>query len=225
MRLFVVIVLTTALVGCHSSRQSASDYTSNSNRSRVSTKAGTPVGPTRTNKSAVSGESGSAAKNSGSSGPSAETGVLDDVYAKSGESAGSGSTAAAKTLSFSDNVIRNAQILLGSNYRYGGTSPERGFDCSGFTSYVYRACGITLPRTSSEQSKAGRRKSVDQARAGDLIFFGTGSRVTHVGIVSSSAKNQLEMIHSSSSGGVRTDAVLSSPYWKSRVLWVVSSVQ
>jgi cell wall-associated NlpC family hydrolase len=71
--------------------------------------------------------------------------------------------------------------LRGVPYRYGGSSP-RGFDCSGFTSYVYRQAGVGLPRTASAQRRAARWISRSNARPGDLVFFHRGGRVYHVGI-------------------------------------------
>lgn len=82
-------------------------------------------------------------------------------------------------------VLKNAQALQGTPYRYGGTS-TRGFDCSGYTSYVYAAAGKSLPRTSSAQLGATVRVSAGQVRPGDLVFFHSGGRVYHVAIYAGS---------------------------------------
>jgi cell wall-associated NlpC family hydrolase len=66
-------------------------------------------------------------------------------------------------------VIEIAARYVGVPYVYGGTTPD-GFDCSGFTSYVYAQLGITLPRTSSDQRYAGVEVSRDQAQPGDLVW-------------------------------------------------------
>ncbi len=66
-------------------------------------------------------------------------------------------------------LISYAKTFLGVPYVWGGTSPS-GFDCSGFVQYVYGHFGITLPRTSLEQSSTGTPVSVDQIAPGDLIF-------------------------------------------------------
>jgi cell wall-associated NlpC family hydrolase len=84
-------------------------------------------------------------------------------------------------------VVQIALGFLGVPYRWGASSPS-GFDCSGLTSYVYRQVGITLPRTSRDQYRAGSHIAADRLdllRAGDLVFFGTGgdaNQVHHVGI-------------------------------------------
>lgn len=75
-------------------------------------------------------------------------------------------------------VVEIARSLLGIPYRYGGTSPSTGFDCSGFTQYVFAKAGTSLPRTASAQQRAAT--PVDSPRPGDLVFF--GSPVWHVGI-------------------------------------------
>lgn len=118
-------------------------------------------------------------------------------------------------------VVAEASSLVGAKYRYGGDSPSRGFDCSGFTSYVWSRFNVNLPRSSSDQARLGRKKPLRDATEGDLIFFGTGTRVTHVGIVVAHDRSRLEIVHSTSGDGVRLDEVYSSRYWSSRVLWAV----
>lgn len=78
-------------------------------------------------------------------------------------------------------VISRGYALRGVPYRYGGSTPS-GFDCSGFTSYVYRKAGVSIPRTASAQRRAAKWISRSSARAGDLVFFHKGGRVYHVGI-------------------------------------------
>lgn len=79
-------------------------------------------------------------------------------------------------------AVENALRLRGSRYRYGGTS-RGGFDCSGFTRYVYARLGIALPHSSAAQFQCGRPVSRRELRPGDLVFFGRGGRyVGHVGI-------------------------------------------
>nr|WP_102716131.1 C40 family peptidase [Paenibacillus castaneae] len=104
--------------------------------------------------------------------------------------------------------------VMGSPYKSGGTT-SKGFDCSGFTSYVFEKMGIELPRTSAAQAKSGTKVAKDELVPGDLVFFDTvgsnNSTVSHVGIYIGDGK----FAHSSSSRGVVTDK-LSSSYYESR---------
>lgn len=79
----------------------------------------------------------------------------------------------------SNAVVQYAASFQGTPYQWGADGPD-SFDCSGFTSYVYRHFGVSLPRTSGEQSGYGRSVSRDNLKPGDLVFF--GSPVHHVGI-------------------------------------------
>jgi cell wall-associated NlpC family hydrolase len=96
-------------------------------------------------------------------------------------------------------VVAIAMRYLGIAYRYGGTTP-RGFDCSGFTQYVFRQVGVTLPRTADQQLRAASRISRSQARAGDLVFFLSGGYAYHVGIYLGNGK----MVDSPRRGSVIT---------------------
>jgi cell wall-associated NlpC family hydrolase len=82
---------------------------------------------------------------------------------------------------FRARVLREAAKLKGTPYRYGGTTP-RGFDCSGYTGYVYKKAGKKLPRTSRGQYSATKHISRTAAKPGDLVFFKSGGGVYHVGI-------------------------------------------
>ncbi len=112
-------------------------------------------------------------------------------------------------------LINAAKHLIGSRYRSGSSGPK-AFDCSGFTSYVFNLMGIRLKRSSREQSTQG--ELVDDIREllpGDLVFFGRGKRVNHVGIVTSVDSEQgiFQFIHSSTSRGVRIDSYSEDNYW------------
>jgi peptidoglycan DL-endopeptidase CwlO len=76
-------------------------------------------------------------------------------------------------------LVGFARGLLGVPYVYGGASPQSGFDCSGFTQFVYAHFGIDLPHSSGAQSELGRRVARSALRPGDLVFF---DDVGHVGI-------------------------------------------
>jgi len=110
-------------------------------------------------------------------------------------------------------VITTGDGYLGTRYTYGGSTPQSGFDCSGFVQFVYGRNGVTLPRTSRQQATAGKSLAakLDGLRAGDLLFFSqSGDGVNHVAIYAGNDR----ILHSTSSGGgVRYDD-LDSPRGK-----------
>lgn len=79
-------------------------------------------------------------------------------------------------------ILAIAARYLGTPYVYGGTTPSPGFDCSGYTGYVFKLLGYSLPRTATQQMYATKRISSANAQAGDLVFFLSGSGASHVGI-------------------------------------------
>jgi cell wall-associated NlpC family hydrolase len=82
-------------------------------------------------------------------------------------------------------VLSVAARYVGTPYVYGGTTP-RGFDCSGYTRYVWAQLGVSLPRTANQQMNATRRVPRSQAKPGDLVFFVSGGRAYHVGLYAGS---------------------------------------
>ena len=96
------------------------------------------------------------------------------------------------------NIISLAKTKLGHRYVWGASGDKDTFDCSGFTTYIYRKNGIPLPRRAISQSKYGKFVSRDELKEGDLIFFDTSKRrrgyVNHVGIYLGNGK----FIHASS---------------------------
>lgn len=111
-------------------------------------------------------------------------------------------------------VVKTAKKMLGVKYRYGGTSPGRGFDCSGLVQYSHKAAGISLPRTTGQQFKTTKRISRKYLKAGDLVFFKTSvSRsVSHVGIYLGNNK----FIHAPSSGKRVKISSMKEKYWRKR---------
>ncbi|MDP1611434.1 MAG: NlpC/P60 family protein [Sulfuritalea sp.] len=111
-------------------------------------------------------------------------------------------------------AIDQAMDLLGIRYRRGGSSPEAGFDCSGFVSHVFReGLGLVLPRSSKEMSKAGEEVSRDELRPGDLVFFNTMRRAfSHVGIY----LGDNQFVHAPRTGGRVRVEDLNQSYWMKR---------
>ena len=121
-------------------------------------------------------------------------------------------------------IIETAESLLNSPYRYGGKNPK-GFDCSGFTQYVYhKAANISLERSSKAQAKQGQKISLTKAKAGDLVFFRKKGRIDHVGIIHKSSRKGIWMIHASSSKGIVSEEITSSKYWSKKLAFAKSYV-
>ncbi len=79
------------------------------------------------------------------------------------------------------NLVNFALQFVGGRYRYGGSDPHTGVDCSGFTRYVLQhGAGVSVSRSSGSQVNDGARIGADQMRPGDLVFYGNGSRINHV---------------------------------------------
>jgi cell wall-associated NlpC family hydrolase len=113
-------------------------------------------------------------------------------------------------------VLQKALALLGTPYRWGGTDPDKGFDCSGLVGYVFRnALGIELPRVSRDMAKNGELIT-DRAKlaAGDLVFFGRKGRVNHVGIYVGDGR----FVHAPSRGKDVTVSSLDQGYWSGRFM-------
>jgi cell wall-associated NlpC family hydrolase len=102
--------------------------------------------------------------------------------------------------------------LIGVDYRFGGTTPERGLDCSGLVRYVFQqVTGVMLPRTSQEISRLGAKIPVAQLMPGDLVFFNTRRlQFSHVGIY----LGEDRFIHAPRQGGEVEVVTLSKGYWQ-----------
>ncbi len=112
-------------------------------------------------------------------------------------------------------IVESATAMLGTPYLYGGSSPERGFDCSGLVLYSHNRAGIQVPRTAAQQLRHSRKITPDQLQPGDLLFFRIETKPSHVSIYLGDGN----FIHAPSSGGrVRTES-LSNTYWKDRLIY------
>ena len=110
----------------------------------------------------------------------------------------------------SSDIAIHALGLVGTPYRYGGNTPDGGFDCSGLIGYVYKTrAGVAPPRTVAQLTGFGTPVDGDELRTGDLVIFG-GGRAFHAGIFVGEGR----FVHAPSTGGrVRLDR-LNNPYWQ-----------
>ncbi len=113
-------------------------------------------------------------------------------------------------------LLKRGLALLGTPYRWGGSSPEAGFDCSGLVGYVFRtALGIDLPRVSREMAQDGEKVERTALVPGDLVFFGRrGKRVDHVGIYIGEGR----FLHAPRTGRDVTVSQLDTGYWSGKFL-------
>ncbi|WP_136419306.1 MULTISPECIES: C40 family peptidase [Oxalobacteraceae] len=113
----------------------------------------------------------------------------------------------------SELVVR-AMGLIGIRYKYGGTAPESGLDCSGLVRYLFKdVWGTDLPRTSEEMSRVGEKVDTQNLQPGDLVFYNTLRHAfSHVGIYLGNNK----FIHSPSPGGEVRIESMDLSYWKKR---------
>jgi len=111
-------------------------------------------------------------------------------------------------------VLVNALSLTGIQYKYGGKSPETGFDCSGFVRYVFsQATNLSLPPTARAISQIGKTIKKDELQPGDLVFFNTlRTAFSHVGIYMGDNK----FIHAPSSGKTVRVESMKDGYWAKR---------
>ena len=115
----------------------------------------------------------------------------------------------------SDNaMVSEALNYLGIRYRFGGNSPDTGFDCSGLVAYTAeRSLGLKLPRNAAEIAQQGISVAKNELKAGDLVFFNTlGRRYSHVGIYLGDDR----FVHSPSAGGVVRVENMTMAYWSKR---------
>lgn len=113
-------------------------------------------------------------------------------------------------------IVDTARSAIGTKYKWGGSSPSQGFDCSGLVHWVYTAHGIEVPRVSWQQFDTGAEIPPSRAQAADLVFFQLEkkSKSLHVGILTGDGT----FVHSPSSGKAVRESELYSPYWQRHLI-------
>ena len=122
------------------------------------------------------------------------------------------------TMTTRTNVTEYSKQFVGVKYKYAGKDPK-GFDCSGFTSYVLQSEGVSVSSSSKVQAEEGKPVPLNKVKPGDLIFFGKNGKVTHVAMVVSNTSEGITVIHSTSSKGVMVQNISVSSYWKPKILF------
>ena len=117
-------------------------------------------------------------------------------------------------LGLGEQIVRYAEKFLGTPYTWGGTSPDTGFDCSGFTTYVFRNFGVSLNRSSKDQIKNGTAVSKSNLQPGDIVIFKNRGKtaIGHVGIYIGSGN----FIHAANKKEGVVITALSSSYYSQR---------
>lgn len=184
----------------NSSSSGSSSSSSNSGSSSHKSSSGSSSSSHKSSSSGSSNKSSSSSSSHKSSGGGNSSNGGGDVIGS-----GDGSAIASYALQF-----------VGNPYVYGGTSLTNGTDCSGFTMSIFRKFGISLPRTSGSQSGVGRKISVSEARAGDLIFYARNGHVNHVALCIGGGR----VVHASNpSVGITTSNIgYRTPYCARRVI-------
>lgn len=199
-------------------QQQASSNSGSSSSSSSSSSSGSSSSSSSSGSSSHKSNSGSSSSShkSSSSGSSNKSSSSSSSHKSSG--GGNSSNGSGDVIGSGDGsaIASYALQFVGNPYVYGGTSLTNGTDCSGFTMSVFRKFGISLPRTSGSQSGVGRKISVSEARAGDLIFYARNGHVNHVALCIGGGR----VVHASNpSVGITTSNIgYRTPYCARRVI-------
>ena len=110
-------------------------------------------------------------------------------------------------------MVKIAKSTIGVPYKWGGTNPQQGFDCSGLMTYIHKnALGKRIPRTAAQQRDSSRTINYDQLQPGDMLFFKTSAKSNHVGIY----VGNRQFIHAPSGGKLVKISSMDSSYWYKR---------
>lgn len=120
-------------------------------------------------------------------------------------------------------IVDHSKDYLGIPYKYAGSTPQEGFDCSGFITYIFDKVDIIIEGSAAQMATLGLPREKQNAKVGDLVFFGdngvNSKLVNHVGLVTAITDKGIEMTHSSSSMGISKVIIDQSSYWKPRLLF------
>lgn len=116
-----------------------------------------------------------------------------------------------------ERILSQSLLQIGIPYKRAGKSPD-GFDCSGLLYYLFHQNGISIGPSSTDQFDEGFEVNINDAQAGDLLFFGNKKKITHVAMILHNKPEELNIIHSTSSRGVIRENVLKSDYWMRRII-------
>lgn len=144
--------------------------------------------------------------------------LLVNSFHASAQAVGSTLHATASASLLQDSIVLAARQQLGRPYVFGGNSPTSGFDCSGLIQYILTAFHVDVPRKAARQARRGKAvaRDIRQLRVGDLLTFGYGSRVSHIGIYVGNGK----FIHASSDSRSVVESLLDRPASRRIKPWI-----
>ncbi|MFT8558137.1 LysM peptidoglycan-binding domain-containing protein [Liquorilactobacillus hordei] len=174
---------TTTTDSSNSASSTAATASSTTTAATSSSASSTPAATASSTTTAAASSTAATSSSTAAASSSATTAASTTTTASSTTSTTSSTTTTSSSSVSTSSVVAYAEYLATQNipYVYGGTTLS-GFDCSGFVQYVYAHFGVSLPRTSQAQSTIGTAVAVSQAKAGDLLFWGSQGSSWHVGI-------------------------------------------